>query len=672
MNENASTVRAAGAAWHAPAPACPHERRLVRWPATVAVLLGSIAAMAAAPADNVIRFAIQGDLHNFRRVPEDYMRRLLGDAAGIECLFVAVLGDVLDGTKNNPMRLSRDSRLPVVWHAGDHEYFGEWGRTAAGALSRCHPYAGEAPDPVVCFRGAMPRFEALAGRPTAWAAVLRGVLFIFVHSGKNHVWHDWQLDWLRELLAAHRGRTAVILSHRALNEYGETADNLRRLLGEFPGVVLFCDAHTHSAHPFNVIGNVLQVGAEGNSPDAGKLTFEGDWYVVIELAPSRLRVLRRRMGTGELDTLHERQISTTVRNDDSGSVHLAFVMSDCGVRFNPAVHLGNARLRVWGMRQEQLLAPPGPQQDGWRSRQMQTVEADDSWQRMGLAHVWQATPDAGDIVAETTVPVDFEPDWQKVGVAGSVARPSQYSIVMLARAPKGRRIRLEVDAELPDGSPESRHWVETVADGDIAFLQVAVGHVYLGSQTVSGERRQVWRWEGVDGRTEIDYLEGGRPRRAARLCLRLRAPGAPPTPVQFAGFAFPHRGGFFTAAPQGTSFTQSAVVRLRGRAYEFGSLSPGRFGEAAVGDLAGGEEISLSCGGSRLALVELVGQAAGLMGHVLREVRTGAGGDAGMGAPTRIGESFRFYRWTADVNGTTLWRWRDNTWQFIPAHLDAD
>ncbi len=198
--------------------------------ATVMPLVAEVTAKEAKP----LRFAIQGDLHNFRRVPESYLRRMLADAKSIGCAFVAFLGDIFNGTKENPMRLSKESPLPILWVKGDHEFFGEWGRMSAVRLSQRHPLAGETPDPLVFFRGALPRSEALTGQPTAWAFTLHGILFVVLHSGKNHVWHDWQLSWLRQLFTEHRHRTTVLLSHRTLDERGERAEAMRKLLGEFP------------------------------------------------------------------------------------------------------------------------------------------------------------------------------------------------------------------------------------------------------------------------------------------------------------------------------------------------------------------------------------------------------------------------------------------------------
>ncbi|MFA0771922.1 MAG: hypothetical protein REDVDVYQ_002454, partial [Candidatus Fervidibacter sp.] len=363
-----------------------------------------------------LRFAIQGDLHNFRRVPESYLRRMLKDAKEIGCAFVAFLGDIFNGTKENPMRLSKESPLPLLWLRGDHEFFNEWGRTGAVRLSQRHPLAGEVPDPLVFFRGALLRFEALTGQPTTWAFTLKGILFVVTHNGKNHVWHDWQLSWLRQLLTEHRHRTTVLLSHRTLDELGERAEALRKLLNEFPQVILFCDAHIHNPHPFRLIGNSLQVGAEGNNRDDGKLTYEGDWYVVVEIAKDALRIFRRRIATGELILLHERKMETTLNETETGKVHLAFVMSDRSVRFNPALWLRRAKLRVWGIAQEQHLPLPDENETSWQKSDgvsLQVVAGDGEWQRLGIGKVFQATVNAADkevTIAEITTPVHFETD----------------------------------------------------------------------------------------------------------------------------------------------------------------------------------------------------------------------------------------------------------------------
>jgi hypothetical protein len=619
-----------------------------------------------------LRFAVQGDLHNFRRVPESYLRRMLKDAKEIGCAFVAFLGDIFNGTKENPMRLSKESPLPLLWLRGDHEFFGEWGRTGAVRLSQRHPLAGEVPDPLVFFRGALLRFEALTGQPTTWAFTLKGILFVVTHNGKNHVWHDWQLSWLRQLLTEHRHRTTVLLSHRTLDELGERAEALRKLLGEFPQVILFCDAHIHNPHPFRLIGNSLQVGAEGNNRDDGKLTYEGDWYVVAEIAKDALRIFRRRIATGELILLHERKTETTLNETETGKVHLAFVMSDKSVRFNPALWLRQAKLRVWGIAQEQQLPLPDESETSWQKGDgvsLQVVAGDSEWQRLGIGKVFQATVNAADkevTIAEITTPVHFETDPTKVGIAGTLSHGTQVIPLFLAKAPKDVRLRLEVEALRSDGTMESRHWVEGASDGSVLALQAATGHIYLGTQTIFASlTKPYWRWEGVDGKTEVDGVP--QPRQATQLRLRLKAIGASKgATMQFVGFVFPETGGFFTPVPQGRFATRRAVVQVGGRRFELGDLDAGAFREVDVGELAGGEPFTLSCDGSKLALVEWVGDAEGLMCHLLRRVQKVDGDEVRWGDGTELAKSFAFYGWMADVGGTCLWRLRKGTWEFLP------
>jgi hypothetical protein len=448
------------------------------------------------------------------------------------------------------------------------------------------------------------------------------------------------------------------------------------LLGEFPQVILFCDAHIHNPHPFRLIGNSLQVGAEGNNRDDGKLTYEGDWYVVVEIAKDALRIFRRRIATSELILLHERKMETTLNETETGKVHLAFVMSDKSVRFNPALWLRRAKLRVWGIAQEQHLPLPNGSETSWQKGDgvsLQVVAGDGEWQRLGIGKVFQATVNAADkevTIAEITTPVHFETDPTKVGIAGTLSHGTQVIPLFLAKAPKDVRLRLEVEALRSDGTMESRHWVEGASDGSVLALQAATGHIYLGTQSTysraSPDKARWWRWEGVDGKAEVDYREG-EPRQATQLRLRLKAIGASKgATVQFVSFVFPEMGGFFTPVPQGRFATRRAVVQVGGRRFELGDLDAGAFREVDVGELAGGEPFTLSCDGSKLALVEWVGEAEGLMCHLLRRVQKVDGDEVRWGDGTELSKSFAFYGWMADVGGTCLWRLRKGTWEFLP------
>ena len=608
------------------------------------------------PPRGALRFAILGDLHCCSRVPQGYVRSVLADAERVGCAFVAFLGDVFDGTCAPPLELARESGLPIVWQKGDHEFFSEWGRTGAVLSSRLHPLVGGAPDPLAFFRGAVPRFEALTGCPTAWAFTLRGVLFVVAHNGKNCVWHDWQLRWLSRLLDEHRHRTTVVLSHRTLDELGERAEELRRLVSRHPQVLLFCDAHVHEPRPVKLFGSALEVGAE--TAAGGGLTYEGGWYVVVEIAEGAVRVYRRRVAEGGLELLHEREVETTL-GGATGEVHLAFLMSDGSVRFNPALGLRGARLRVWGVAQEQLLPLPG--EGGWRAGEgvsLRVVEGGGEWRKLGVERVFEAAVGAAGeaALAEVEVPYRFDPEPARVGVAGTLARGTQVVPLLLAKAPAGARLRLEVEALLDGGGVESRHWVEAVSDGGIAALQAETGHVYLGPHVG-------WRWEGVGGRVEVDGIP--QPRQASRLKLRLKVSNAGVgAAVQFIGFAFPESGGFFTPAPRGRSLTRGAAVRVGGRGFELGDVGEGSFREVELGELAGGEPIALSCGGSKLALVELVGEADALMLYAVRRARVAGEGVVELGeAP--LAEALRQCGWGV-VGGTGVWRLSDCSYRFVP------
>ena len=461
-----------------------------------------------------------------------------------------------------------------------------------------------------------------------------------------------------------------------MDERGETADALRKLLREFPQVVLFCDAHIHNPHPFRLIGNTLQVGAEGNSRDDGKLTYEGDWYVVVEIAKDVLRIFRRRMVTGELILLHERKTETTINETETGKMHMAFLMSDRSVRFNPALWLRGAKLRVWGIAQEQLLPLPDESGMAWQKGDgvsLQVVASDGEWQRLGIDKVFQATINAADkeaTIAEIVTPVRFETDPTKVGIAGTLSHGTQVIPLFLAKAPKDVRLRLEVEALRSDGTMESRHWVEGASDGSVLALQAATGHIYLGTQSVysqaSPDRARWWRWEGVDGKTEVDYRDS-EPRQATQLRLCLKAVGiSKGAIVQFVGFVFPETGGFFTPVPQGRFTTQRTIVQVGGRRFELGDLETGAFREVEIGELAGGELFTLSCDGSKLALVELIGETDALMGHLLRRVKSVRDDKIEWGEVIELADGFRHYGWDSEIGRTSLWWLMRGDFNFVP------
>ncbi|MFA0765101.1 MAG: hypothetical protein BDTLLHRC_000054, partial [Candidatus Fervidibacter sp.] len=243
---------------------------------------------------------------------------------------------------------------------------------------------------------------------------------------------------------------------------------------------------------------------------------------------------------------------------------------------------------------------------------------------------------------------------------------TQVIPLFLAKAPKDVRLRLEVEALRSDGTMESRHWVEGASDGSVLALQAATGHIYLGTQTIfASPTKPYWRWEGVDGKTEVDGVP--QPRQATQLRLRLKAIGASKgATMQFVGFVFPETGGFFTPVPQGRFATRRAVVRVGGRRFELGDLDAGAFREVDVGELAGGEPFTLSCDGSKLALVELIGETDALMEHLLRRVKSVREGEVKWGDVVELVDSFRHYGWDEEVGGTSLWWLREGNFLFVP------
>ncbi len=101
-------------------------------------------------------------------------------------------------------------------------------------------------------------------------------------------------------------------------------------------------------------------------------------------------------------------------------------------------------------------------------------------------------------------------------------------------------------------------------------------------------------------------------------------------------FVYPHEG-FYVPIRQGRHRSEDVAVEVDGREFEFGDIPAGEFKEVEVGDVPGGAEVRLRCKGSRLALVELRGEADALMLHLLRKVRKEGKGFV-LGEPTALGE----------------------------------
>lgn len=234
----------------------------------------------------------------------------------------------------------------------------------------------------------------------------------------------------------------------------------------------------------------------------------------------------------------------------------------------------------------------------------------------------------------------------------------------LVKAPSGVKLRLEIEALKDDRIVESRHWVEGTSDGDIVALQGATGHIYLKDSAYRDWGQKCWRWEGIDGKTEKDMRapEENKPRTATKLVLRLIALNPPAeTQIEFALFAFPETGGFFTAM-EGKQTTKQTKVRIGGKEFDIGDLKSGEVREVKLSELAGGERIELNCSGSKLALVELIGETNGLMCHALRKVSK-EGEKFVLGELTEQGQAFAFYGWDKDIGVTCLWHFEKGLWE---------
>ena len=126
------------------------------------MLLGFSFLPLAAESD-VLRFAIQGDVHNYRRIPKAYMEQMVADSAKAGCDFIAMLGDTVDLETPNPMELGFNSSIPMLWQHGDHESRHEWWQQSAIPWKES-PIIGFDRDPLAFMRGAMTRHEAMTGQ----------------------------------------------------------------------------------------------------------------------------------------------------------------------------------------------------------------------------------------------------------------------------------------------------------------------------------------------------------------------------------------------------------------------------------------------------------------------------------------------------------------------------
>jgi len=569
-----------------------------------------------------IRFSIHGDIHGFHRIPKEVIGRFVEDSAEAGCQFVCFLGDSSNGGHPVIMSLSTLSPIPVLYQHGDHEFFGEW---SIGGCSRTYDSrrsVGTDRDPLIMAMGGMPRCEAWDGLPRFWSMTWRGIHFVFAFNGKHEVWTPWFLAWLRRDLDENGSFTTVILSHRGLDEdigmEGSSVETFRRFLREFPQVKLFCGAHIHR-WGLRLLGDLVDVRGDANVKE-GK--YDAERYVIVEIGTEAIRIFHRNVETGEMKLKFHRPIRTTLTDDSPTTVSLPFLLSDGGSAYLPAVDLRNGKVRVWGFEMEQLIRDPlferGIEWKGMNGAQIELVDAPKTVREMiGLERMAKvkvrSIGGSGEkpvkICHVASLPIRF--DERSSGESGSYRGGTVYDVLVMAKMREGRKLRLLLETYTEDGELESWHSVDGVGGKGVTAILGKVGMIYIPGLP--------FRWMGLEGKGEVDGIP--RARRATRLDVYL----AVPEEVQeeeylAAAFAYPHEG-FYTPLRFGMNLSEDVRVSVGEEKFEVRKLHQGEFREFDIGELKGGEEIKLECGGSRLAIVEISGEAAGLMHHLIRRVK---------------------------------------------------
>ncbi len=581
----------------------------------------------------VVRFAIQGDIHSYRHIPpchqisRSYMIKLINDLPKVKADMLFILGDYADRDYPVVMELSRLSSVPIIYQHGDHEFFGDW---TAGLYARNYEgerVVGEPCDPLAYMFGSAPRCEAWTGLPRFWSFTFRGVHFILSFNGKFEVWPAWFLRWLSRVLDEHRDLTTVILGHRPLYESGSCAEAVREVIKRNEQVKLYCYAHRHEGARLRFLGGTLQVPAELLDGSAGERTYEGGWYVLIEISSSGIGVLRRDFSKCKTDLVYFYETETTVRDADGAHVHLPYIVPDGGSFDVPALWLENARARVWSLSREEVLPDPLLRRGSmiWRSLSGAEVSvAETDGLRLSLLGIRRAikvrvrgaagSPDSPVRVCEAVIPVKF--NVRGCGESGSVDGGMLYDLLLIAQVPPGRRLRLIAEGITPAGDVESHQYIDVTGCDGISSAVLKVGHLKIGDK---------WRWMSFHTESGEVMVRARGPRRANRLRVSLAVPErVKEAEYYFVLLVYPHEG-MYTLVDEGVSSSRRVDLRIGGRRFYLGDIGPREFKEVDVGSLAGGSEVAVRCDGSKLVIVELIGEAPAIFQHLVCKVRRADG-----------------------------------------------
>ena len=577
----------------------------------------------------IIRFAIQGDIHSYRhippchQIPRSYMIKLINDLPKVKANMLFILGDYADRDYPIVMELSKLSSAPIIYQHGDHEFFGDW---TAGLYTRNYEdrrTVGEPCNPLAYMFGSIPRCEAWTGLPRFWSFIFKGIHFVLSFNGKFEVWPIWFLKWLNKVLREHRNLTTIILGHRPLYEDGSCAEALREIIRRNKQVKLYCYAHRHEGVRLKFLGETLQVPVELLDESTTKRTYEGDWYVLIEVSSSGIKILRRNFSKCETSLVYFYKTKTTIGNGNGAHVHLPYIVPDKGSFSVPTLWLKNARVRVWSLSKEEVLPDPLLKRGLvlWRSLNGARISiAKTDKLKLSLLGVPRAIKvkvreiKGSSInpvrICEAILPVKF--NVEECGESGSINGGMLYHFLLIAQIPVGRRLRLIVEGIAPEGSVESHQYIDVIGCNGISSAMLKVGHLRINGK---------WHWMSFHTKSGEVMIKAKGPRRANRLKISLAVPECVrEAEYSFILLVYPHEG-MYTLVDEGVNFSRKIKLRINNKRFYLGDIRPYEFKEIEMENLAGGSEISVQCDGSKLAIVELMGETPAIFQHLVYKVR---------------------------------------------------
>jgi len=208
------------------------------------------------------------------------------------------------------------------------------------------------------------------------------------------------------------------------------------------------------------------------------------------------------------------------------------------------------------------------------------------------------------------LPVKF--NVEECGESGSINGGMLYDFLLIAQIPVGRRLRLIVEGIAPEGSVESHQYIDVIGCNGISSAMLKVGHLRINGK---------WHWMSFHTKSGEVMIKAKGPRRANRLKISLAVPECVrEAEYFFILLVYPHEG-MYTLVDEGVNFSRKIKLRINNKRFYLGDIRPYEFKEIDMENLAGGSEISVQCDGSKLAIVELMGETPAIFQHLVYKVR---------------------------------------------------